>query len=454
MQTNKKIAKLFTHEGATAKHINAELMLRRSVMSCMLWENEFYEDGVSIADRIKALVPQVDAAKVASIAVEARTSMKLRHAPLWLCAALAKTGSLKVSTLDAVIQRADELPEFLSMYWKDGKCTISAQVKKGLARAFTKFDAYSLSKYNRDQAIKLRDVLFLCHAKPNSAEQAQIWKDLIDGTLAPPDTWESKMASGKSKKETFTDLLKAKNLGGLALLRNLRNMAESGVDEHLITEGLSTMRVDRILPFRFIAAARHAPQWESIIESSLMRCLDGNRKFTGRTVLLVDVSGSMYCPMSAKSDMQRIDAACGLGICCRELCDDIAVYSFSEKTCRVPDRRGFALRDAITGSQSHSGTYMGKAVHYINEKEKYDRLIVITDEQSFDPIPNPVGKGYMINVASNKNGVGYGAWTHLDGFSEAVLSWISEFESSEEASEREYIASLIQNRLNQQLNQQ
>ena len=41
-----------THEGAPAKHINPELQLRRSVMSCMLWENEFYEDGESIAKRI------------------------------------------------------------------------------------------------------------------------------------------------------------------------------------------------------------------------------------------------------------------------------------------------------------------------------------------------------------------------------------------------------------------
>ena len=36
---------------------------------------------------------------------------------------------------------------------------VSAQVKKGLARALTKFDAYQLAKYDRDSAVKLRDVL-------------------------------------------------------------------------------------------------------------------------------------------------------------------------------------------------------------------------------------------------------------------------------------------------------
>ena len=56
---NTKVASVFTHEGATAQHINAEMELRRSVMTCLLWENEFYEDGVSIADRIARTVPLV-----------------------------------------------------------------------------------------------------------------------------------------------------------------------------------------------------------------------------------------------------------------------------------------------------------------------------------------------------------------------------------------------------------
>ena len=61
-----------THEGARAAVITAEQALRRSVLSCMLWEDEFYEDGVQIAGRIHELVPQVDAAQVAELAVEAR----------------------------------------------------------------------------------------------------------------------------------------------------------------------------------------------------------------------------------------------------------------------------------------------------------------------------------------------------------------------------------------------
>jgi 60 kDa SS-A/Ro ribonucleoprotein len=38
-------------------------------------------------------------------------------------------------------------------------------------------------------------------------------------------------------------------------------------------------------------------------------------------------------------------------------------------------------------------------------------------------------QAYLINVASAKNGVGYGKpWCHLDGFSEGVLRFILAYE--------------------------
>ena len=60
---------------------------------------------------------------------------------------------------------------------------------------------------------------------------------------------------------------------------------------------------------------------------------------------------------------------------------------------------------------------------------QYDRLIVFTDEQAHDSVPDPRGRGYMVNVASNQYGVGYGKWNHIDGFSEAILDYIRESEA-------------------------
>ncbi len=55
------LARPRTHEGAPAVAITPEQALRRSVLACMLWENEFYESGVAIAGRIRELVPKVEA---------------------------------------------------------------------------------------------------------------------------------------------------------------------------------------------------------------------------------------------------------------------------------------------------------------------------------------------------------------------------------------------------------
>jgi hypothetical protein len=79
-----------TYEGALAAVISPEAALRRSVLACMLWENEFYESGQTIAARIRELVPGVEPAAVAALAIEARTRMKLRHAPLLLAREMAR----------------------------------------------------------------------------------------------------------------------------------------------------------------------------------------------------------------------------------------------------------------------------------------------------------------------------------------------------------------------------
>ncbi len=422
-----------THEGAPAKRLTPEQELRRSVLACMLWENTFYEDGVTIAERIKTLVTQVKPRTVAELAVEAREKMKLRHAPLWIVRAMAQFPehkALVADTLATVIQRADELSEFVALYWKDKRQPLSAQVKKGLARAFLKFSAYELAKYNRDTNVRLRDVLFLCHPKPQDEAQAEVWKQLASNTLPIPDTWEVALSTGKDKKETWERLISERKLGALAFLRNLRNMAASGVDDRIVISAFNNINFSKVLPFRFIAAAKHAPQWEGLIETAMLRCLEGLPRLNGKTVLLIDVSGSMDEAISGKSDLMRYDAANGLAILARELCEAVEVYSFSNSLVQIPARRGFALRDAIAGSQAHRGTYLGRAVTTINENVGYDRLIVLTDEQSHDAVPNPKGKGYMVNVAAYENGIGYGVWHHIDGWSEAIFDYMMEHEHS------------------------
>jgi 60 kDa SS-A/Ro ribonucleoprotein len=408
-------------------------------MNCLLWESQFYEDGVSIAERIAKLVPMVEPARVAALAIKAREAMKLRHAPLLVVREMARHEKHRVlvaDTLERIVQRPDELTEFLAIYWANAlgpmqqrkKQPVSAQVKKGLARALAKFDAYQLAKYDRDGAVRIRDVLFLTHAKPKDTDQAKVWKQLVDGTLQPADTWEVSLSGGKDKAETFERLIAEKKLGGLALLRNLRLMQKAGVAKGTIAKAIDAMRVDRILPYRFIAAARYAPDFEPELESAMLKSIAGHVRLAGRTRLLIDVSGSMFAPLSAQSEMTRAEAACGLAVLAREICDDVEIYTFSTETVKVPPRRGFALRDAIIDSQPHGNTMLGAAVKEIDRKG--DRLIVFTDEQSHDIVPAPKGNATIINVASYQHGVRHDDWQRVDGFSEAVIAWIAASEET------------------------
>lgn len=426
-----------TAEGAPAARMTAVQALRRSVLSCLLFEDEFYESGVKIADRIMALAGEVPVETLAQITIEAREEAKLRHAPLLLLVALCKHGSgsaLVSRTIARVIQRADELSELLALYWKvNGKdASLSSQLKLGLAQAFEKFDAYQIAKYDRAREVRLRDVYFLSHVKPANDDRLALYQKLVAETLEVPDTWEVALSAGGDKKAEFTRLLETGKLGYLALLRNLRNMEQSGVDRDLVITALKARKgADRVLPFRYTAAARHAPTFARAIDDALLASLKEVESLTGSTLILVDVSGSMDHKLSAKSDLTRMDAAATLAAIVPG--DDVRVLTFSNSLVEVRAHKGMAGIEAVIRSQSHGGTDLGGAMAVLNSKFKAKRLIVITDEQSASRVPNPkFENAYMINVASNQNGVGYGnGWVHIDGFSENVLRFIRDAEAAD-----------------------
>lgn len=432
--------KLYTAGGAPAAlHVTPYQQLRRSVLACFLFEGEFYEDGQSIAGRISRLAadPAISDQQLGELAVEARTEHNLRHVSLLLALAMVARGggAYVASVVERVVQRADEVAELLALYWKDGKKPLAKQLKVGLARALTKFSAYQLAKYDRANAVRLRDVLFMVHAKPKDEAQAATWKQLVDGTLPAPDTWEVALSAGGDKKTEFTRLLEEGKLGYFALLRNLRNMDQAGVDPALVRAAILARKggAEKILPFRYVAAARAAPRFEPQLDQALQTTIQELPQLPGRTIVLVDVSGSMDWMLSDKSDLKRIDAAATLASVVNA--EDLRVFTFSYNVVEVAPRRGMAGIDTVVKSQPHGGTDLAKAVDAMNMLP-HDRLIVITDEQSTSGrrTPGPVApRAYMINVASAKNGVGYGKWTHIDGFSEKVLHWIHEFEQQEKA---------------------
>lgn len=418
--------------------------LERQVACCLLAEDTFYLNGVLAVDSIKstAMNSEVSVEQIAALAIKARHVYKLRHVPLLLLAVLAKRGTgrtdgLVSNTIAQVISRPDEMGELLSLckrHFTFKAKTMTHALRKGLAKAFTKFDAYQLAKWNRPANYSLRDVLFLSHAKPKDEAQAEVWKHLVEGTLTSPDTWEVALSSGKNKKEVFTELMVTNKLPWMAFLQNLRNMTEANVDREVIVsymeQGLGSSKA---LPFRYIAAANNNPTLVKELSNAMTKSLVGYEVMSGRTLLFVDVSGSMEDKMSAKSDLTRISGASALAVLLANICEQLTVVTFSGKPVKVPTVKDLSLTSLIDRSQPHGGTNLYSSLStWFNKspQNNYDRLVIITDEQSSDGVyPSTIENKYIINVGTYKPELTLDkSWVKINGFSESVVQFMLENE--------------------------
>lgn len=456
----------YTHEGARASHITPLQELRRSVLSCLLWEDTFYESGESIAGRIVRNARIVDPHSLANLAIEARQSFHLRHVPLLLLNELSMTGrgipGLISNTIEAVISRPDEMAELLAIYWKDQRKPLSNQIRKGLRQAALSFDAYQLNKWDRDNAIKLRDVIFMSHIAFPDHERAKLVANMVNRSFFPeatkggfkvkeqlglegaphtemPETWEALIAAVGSdtakRREIWTELLrrtldrKPNSLGYMALLRNLRNMVADGVNAQLIETAIEArIGARRILPFRYIQAAKITPQFFRSLDAALRGSVATQEALPGVTAVCVDCSGSMTMPLSSHGQVTRFDAAAALAGCIN---GRVRLVAFGESAREIQPIPGMGCAVALASSGVGHATNAHLAMHIVNRWEpKPDRVIIITDEQVTRPLPAPNTKGaYIINVGPYKKGIGYGEYTKIDGFSASTLDYIREVEA-------------------------
>jgi hypothetical protein len=458
--TNKKTKKSHVYDdnrlaggyGPHAAKQDVEATLRRLVMTCLLWEKNAYCDGQEVVNQIKALVPQVQNA--GSLAVEARYEQKLRHVPFMIVREMVRNHMPDVAeTLAKICNRPDEMAEFVAMYWADNndKKSLPAAVKRGLAKAFDKFDEYQLAKYNQlDKEVKLRDVLFLCHAKP-TGDRHDLYKRLIANELKTPDTWEVGMSAAKDvdeKRAVWERLIESKKLPAYAFLKNLRNMQEAGVSRDAMAQAFANCKVDMLLPIDFLKARKYASNWTREIEDLMYRCAKTWPRLNGFSTLVIDVSGSMASKLSGKSEFTRMDAAASMAVLAAECCDHVSIYATSgddtrriHATKKIEALRGFALADKILYASSELGSggiFTRQVCNFIRgEEEAPDRLMIFSDSQDCDHPnsgqPKPHGKrNYVIDVSSESHGVNYkGIWTaEISGWSEHFLKFVATMESS------------------------
>ena len=439
MQTN-----LRTHEGAPAFMADPLSNLKRVLNAHMLYEGSFYLNGKEAGEMLLDAVEHAekrDTVATYSIISNARHEHNIRHASLAAAVQFAKIvkGRVSADLIRDVISRVDELGEVLAMA---GGKNAPHCVMSGVARAFRKFDEYQFGKYQgTGKGISLKDAVFLSH--PNPIDTPLVQK-IVDGTLATPDTWETRLsAKAETKCEVFTDLLQSNKLGAMALLRNLRGMSEAGVDHGLISAALVHANWSKVLPFRFMTAALHAPMFAERLDEAFRKAVAGSVYLKGRTAVLVDTSGSMSHTLSDKSVVQLNWAGACLAAAING--DTVRLFEWASSTAEVANFRSLSTAMGLqTGRCGHS-TDLGQAMKYVyrHAGADFDRYIVISDMQFKGgysgagdryrdiEVPSlPEGaKGYTINVGRHNNpGIIGGDWTHFTGFSPAVLGYIAEVE--------------------------
>lgn len=441
--------------GAYAARQDAVSLLKRVVMANLLWEDIAYIDGREVAAQLSELVPQCLPEAVYEIALAARMEQKLRHTPLLLAVEVCRypRHSKFVSRLlPQIITRADMLTDFLALYWirNGGKKTVSHQALKGLAEAFHNFDEYQFAKYDRDAEIKLRDVMFLCHPTPRNQEEEILFRKIAERSLSVPDTWEVSLSAGDDKKATWERLVLQKKLGALAFLRNLANMHRVSVDREVIEKGFDTLSSSTLLPFDFLKAAKMNPEFKHLIEPAMLKAAANQPHLYGKTLFIIDVSGSMDARISAKSVLTRLDCAMAMAILAAEVCCDFEIVCTAgrypegaeHEWIRYP-RRGFAMMAQIEAAERRLGgwgIFTTQCLEWCKDKfagqRPFDRIIVFSDSQDQDrsgKLPQPFAKfNYICDVSCHTHGIAYnGVWTaEISGFSEHFLSYIAQYEQT------------------------
>ncbi|TYQ15254.1 UNVERIFIED_CONTAM: TROVE domain-containing protein [Acetivibrio alkalicellulosi] len=428
LKTNKTINK----ESAIAYTMNDKEKLVTQVLTSLFNENKFYGDNSK--DILKTIrnVIKSDAGFIANLCIFVRNEMHLRTISHVLVSELAKSSEGKNfvrKVLNKIVERPDDMTEVLAYYINTYGKPIPNSIKKGLADSFGKFDEYQLAKYNRDNEVKLRDILCLVHPKAKDEMQNDLWKRLLEDNLETPVTWETELSSKGNNKETWEKLIDENKLGYMALMRNLRNIIKSGASNlnkvycYLADE--SRVRKNKQLPFRYYSAYKVIKN-EGIGTSKIFDALEiaikastkNINRLGGKTLIAADVSGSMNSRISAKSDMTCAEVAVLMLSIANYICKETITTTFDNNLylCNLSTLNGI-IANAISIKVNGGGTDITLPIrHLLNNKIFVDRIILLSDNEINRAYTYSIGYGgpktCQALVEEYKKKVNPDVWVH------------------------------------------
>ena len=388
--------KTANREGHVAYIMQDRAKLVTQVLTSFFNESKFHGDNSKEMCETIMNVIRDDPAFVSNLAVFARREFNMRSVAHVLTGYLANVPEGKPfvrRTVEGVVLRGDDATEILSFYLSTFGKPIPNSLRRALKGVFATFDAYTLAKYKGEgHAVKMRDILRICRPTPKNGEQSAMWKQLLDGTLPTPLTWESELSANGNNKETWEKLIDSGKVGYMALLRNFRNIVNAGPDNvGKVWETIADperVRKSRQLPFRFLSAYKNLPaavgsKSMDALEDAVEASCANIPHLPGRTVIAVDISGSMSSNVSAKSDVRCCEVGMMLGLIANKICDDAVFYEFNGaiKERFISHRQGI-LYACVHEAKACGGTDMRLPLsEMLKEKIKADRLIIISDNE-------------------------------------------------------------------------
>jgi hypothetical protein len=393
----KNSTKTKNKEGHVAYKMTDKERLVSQVLTSFFKEPKYYGDN---SDEIVELAQQVahdHPEFIAKLAVFARKEFNMRSISHVLTAILSKEPNGKKyirQLIPAVVSRADDMTEILSAYLTMFGKPVPNALRRGINDILRRFDEYAISKYKSEKkSLKMKDLILICHPTPKDNAQAEMWKRCIEGKLQSPDTWEVALSAKGNSKETWEKLIDDNALGYMALLRNLRNIIEAAVSEKHLDKALQKIAdknevlKSKQLPFRFLSAHNELYQASSKVYDALETALEISvaniPTLSGKTAIIVDVSGSMKSPVSKRSSMCCANIALLLGVMATKICEDSIFITFdTDLYFPKVSAKGSILSQVSSIKVSGGGTDMFLPIGYLIEKKiKVDRILILSDNE-------------------------------------------------------------------------
>jgi hypothetical protein len=344
--------------------------------------------------------------------------------------------------VSAALQRPDEPGEFLAYWHTHYGRNLPMPVKRGLGDAAQRmYNERALLKYDTEShAVRFGDVVDLVHPVPSAPWQsdlfayalnrrhgyaAQVPESLVMVTgnrmfretvrehpsvLLDPQalrdagmTWEDALSmSGQVVASPLNKITKAgvweamiPSMGIMALLRNLRNFDEAGVSDkaaQLVISKLSDPEViarSRQFPYRFLSAYRAAPslRWSYALEQALDASLSNVPRFKGRTLVLVDTSGSMKDTVSDKSSVRHVDVGALVGVTLAARSEgpvDLVQFATTWAQVHLPKATSVLKGVELVNNKVNSVGYGTNTAQALRASYAgHDRVVIVTDGQAF-----------------------------------------------------------------------